>query len=147
MVRSHTLSTDPFVNIVLCRAYTTTKEEAFASPNVFWESSAYLEGDNSLTLEEEMLIAEYERRDRLDLAECVRNGRKYHRLFDVLGQNINLVNINALTDSFLGEGQVDFPKTLEDWKFWAVEKYEGNEGLRDVMERVAHRELGSLNLA
>jgi hypothetical protein len=126
------------------RAYTTTKAEAFAAPSVCWESEGYAAGDNNLSLEEKLLIAEYEKRGHHDLVECVRNGRKYHRLFDVLGEKVDLVSINAMTDAFLGGGQEGLPKSIEEWRIWALGKYEGEPVLEDVRRRVIERETEAL---
>jgi hypothetical protein len=125
------------------RAYTTTKAEAFSAPDVFYESDAYIAGDNSLTIEENMLIEAYRQQGRDDLAECVINGKKYQRLFDVMGQAVELVNINAMTEAFLG-GDCELPKTMEEWKAWALRKYEGEQILVDVRARVAEREARDL---
>ncbi|OCF43231.1 hypothetical protein I317_02941 [Kwoniella heveanensis CBS 569] len=61
-------------------AYVTTKAEAFAAPDDFSLRRVYLEGLNTMSYDEKKLIACYERLQRPDLADCVRNGRLYTRL-------------------------------------------------------------------
>jgi hypothetical protein len=122
---------------LIFRAYTSPREEAFASPNVFWACEKYWQGDNSLSIEEYLLIDEYEKRGRPDLADCIRSGRKYNRLNHVLGSEFVLVRVNAMTEAFLGEEAGILPQTDIAWREWALGKFEGQDKLIRVKERMA----------
>ena len=72
---------DDLTKLICCsRAYVTTKEDAFARPVAFTSS----EGSNDSTPNEDVLIQAYLELGRADLADCVRGGRLYHRLEDML---------------------------------------------------------------
>jgi hypothetical protein len=105
-------------DIIPGSTFTTSMEEAFSSPMVLYDTDDFRIGNNSLSLEEMMLSEEYEKRQRPDLARCVRNGRKYHRLFEVLGHPMEITKINASTRAFLGEDFLPMPETLAQWKEW-----------------------------
>ncbi|WWD08804.1 hypothetical protein V865_006917 [Kwoniella europaea PYCC6329] len=117
-------------------AYTTNKEEAFAAPNGF-VSAEYIKGKNDqLSPREHAMIDAYISRGRPDLAECVRKGRKYHRLVDLFRDNvINISNINALERAFLDlpDDYVGQSQTIEQWVELMKEKYKDDEGLRSLL--------------
>ncbi|KAK6907117.1 hypothetical protein I203_101106 [Kwoniella mangroviensis CBS 8507] len=113
-------------------AYTTNKEEAFAAPNGFVPAD-YKKGKNDILSTRELaLIDAYTSHGRPDLAECVRKGRKYHRLIDFLRHDVYDVQIiNALERAFLGlpDNHIGQPSTLEDWLEAMKEKFKDDEGL------------------
>nr|XP_019050146.1 hypothetical protein I302_00567 [Kwoniella bestiolae CBS 10118]OCF29076.1 hypothetical protein I302_00567 [Kwoniella bestiolae CBS 10118] len=117
-------------------AYTTNKEEAFAAPNGFVPAE-YKEGKNDiLSTREFALIDAYTSHGRLDLANCVRNGRKYHRLIDFLRHDeYNIKIINALERAFLDlpDDHVGQPESMEEWLGVMKEKYRDNEGLKFLL--------------
>jgi hypothetical protein len=104
--------------------FTTTKEEAFASPKwAYSDDAGWLTGDKGLSREEQLLCEAYEALGRTDLADCVRGGRIFHRLEaitacwrpSVLGQPAVLDLLNSLTEAFLGSDCIPLPKTLDQW--------------------------------
>ncbi|KAK6907115.1 hypothetical protein I204_00084 [Kwoniella mangroviensis CBS 8886] len=99
-------------------AYTTNKEEAFAAPSGF-VSAEYVKGNNdSLSPREIAMIDAYTLRDRPDLADHVRKGRKYHRLVHSLKSSaINIKRFNALERAFLDlpDSYFDQSQTLDEW--------------------------------
>lgn len=102
------------------RAYVTTKAEAFAAPVAFYYNDVYeKEGKNHLSLEEQLLILAYNRLHRPDLAECVTNGRIYHRLKFIIGYPEDddglLVLLNALNAVSTVGKNVAPAKTMEEW--------------------------------
>ncbi|WWC60076.1 uncharacterized protein I303_102639 [Kwoniella dejecticola CBS 10117] len=123
-------------------AYTTNKQEAFAAPNGFVPPE-YHEGKNdSLSDREIALINAYESLQRPDLAECVKNGRKYHRLVDLLRHNIiNIGVINALERSFLNlpDTHTGQPSTMENWIDAKKEEYRSDKGLQTLLRMQSAR--------
>jgi hypothetical protein len=120
-------------------AFTTTKEAAFASPNWAYNTDGYLAGDNAQTPEETLLCEAYERLGRADLAECVRNGRIFHRLDDITGywdstwgEECTLGRLNGLTRAFRGEDSQSL-KTVAEWIKWAAGKHSKAEGFDTIV--------------
>jgi hypothetical protein len=93
-----------------------------------------------------MLCEAYERRGRADLAQCVKEGRKYQRLEYVLG-NITLFMfagssngdatllgmLNGLVDAFQGYKTGSLPETREAWFEWALSQHSDDPGLPEIM--------------
>jgi len=112
---------------------------AFAAPKWAYETEDYLNGDNSQTPEEDLLCEAYIRLDRPDLAQCVRGGRRYQRLHNILskwdpyyGEAEALGQLTSLTRAFEGEHS-KFPDTLPNWIQWAKEMNKGNPDLEIVI--------------
>lgn len=72
------------------------------------------------------MIAAYEQLNRPDLAACVKGGRIYQRLSDILEREIKLPNLNGLGDAFLGNRYTS-AGTMEEWREWAMETLKGEE--------------------
>ncbi|WWD18192.1 hypothetical protein CI109_102641 [Kwoniella shandongensis] len=124
-------------------AYVTTKAEAFCAPVGLYLTPAYINGNDDLSKEEHLLIAAHERLGRPDLADCVRNGRIYHRLddsltyFDPYGPKLEAVN--AIRRTFLGD-KAGMPfQTHDEWKKSALEKYGKNEHVQELIRRYGER--------
>ncbi|WWD08812.1 hypothetical protein V865_006925 [Kwoniella europaea PYCC6329] len=120
-------------------AYTTTKDEAFASPMYFLPSKFYHEGSNDMfSPREYALIEAYQSLGRDDLADCVKNGRKYQRLIYFLKcMFINVLEVNAIRKAFLKiPDEVDdgMPKTEEEWVEKMLIKWQEDEGLRYLVD-------------
>jgi hypothetical protein len=135
----------------ISRTASTTKAAAFASPKWAYETDDYLNGDNSQTPEEDLLSEAYEHLGRSDLAECIRGGRRYHRLADILlhwdpclGEKRALGQLTGLTRAFEGEDK-NLPTTLGDWVDWAKETHKGESDLELIIDldeqfrRLRHR--------
>ncbi|WVQ96994.1 hypothetical protein IAU59_004103 [Kwoniella sp. CBS 9459] len=117
-------------------AYVTTKGEAFAPPAIFYMDLNYVfKGDNSLRRDEKTLIEIYEREGRVDLADCVRNGRLYQRLSRI-GQYDVIYDKKAFRQ-VLGpmNGGFNPPKDNKEWKEAMLERYKDNEGLKQVIDK------------
>jgi hypothetical protein len=125
--------------LISLRTATTTKAAAFAAPQWAYETEEVTHmGENSLTKEEILLAETYEQLERPDLAECVRGGRRYHRLDSILtlllpyhGEEMTLGHLTSLTRAFLGE-ETPLPDKLDDWIVWAKGFHNGNPDLEAV---------------
>ncbi|ODO06325.1 hypothetical protein L198_01557 [Cryptococcus wingfieldii CBS 7118] len=115
----------------------TSKGAAFAAPFCFPDDK-YSEGVNALGVRELALIEAYRELDRNDLAELVRTGRKFHRLFNVLFHEcVTLTTLNALRRAFLGlaDGKQGLPQTLKEWIQVAKQNYADDENLPVMLKR------------
>ncbi|WVO17988.1 hypothetical protein L204_105686 [Cryptococcus depauperatus] len=113
------------------------KGVAFAAPFCFPDEN-YAEGYNALGVREVTLIEAYRDLGRSDLADHVRNGRKYHRLFDVLFREyVTLTTLNALRRAFLGlpDGRQGLPQTLKEWIQEAKTNYAEDQNLAIMLQR------------
>jgi hypothetical protein len=137
--------------MLIVRTASTTLAGAFAAPKWAYDTDDYIDGDNSQTPEEDLLCEAYVRLERPDLAECVRSGRRYQRLHDILffwypyfGEARTLGQLTGLTRAFEGEDKA-LPTTLLEWIEWAKEKHTGNPdldfvvGLDEQFRRLRHR--------
>jgi hypothetical protein len=93
-----------------------------------------------------MLCEAYEQRGRSDLADCVRNGRKYQRLEYVIGNVILFMYagssfgdavllgmLNGLVEAFQGDKAWPLPNTREAWFEWALSRHSDDPGLPEIM--------------
>ncbi|OXG74799.1 hypothetical protein C346_07020 [Cryptococcus neoformans D17-1] len=115
----------------------TSKGGAYAAPFCFPDDK-YSEGLNALGVRELALIEAYRDLGRPELADLVRTGRKYHRLFDVLFREcVTLTTLNALRRAFLGlpDGKQGLPQTLKEWIQVAKQNYSTDEHLETMLER------------
>ncbi|WWC60079.1 uncharacterized protein I303_102642 [Kwoniella dejecticola CBS 10117] len=117
-------------------AYTTNKEEAFAAPNGFVPAEYHKGKNDVLSVREIALMDAYIAQGRLDLANIVKNGRKYHRLVDLFrNSRPGILIINALERSFLGL-QDDYPgqpTTIVEWIEVKQLKYQDDQNLKDLL--------------
>nr|XP_019050136.1 hypothetical protein I302_00557 [Kwoniella bestiolae CBS 10118]OCF29066.1 hypothetical protein I302_00557 [Kwoniella bestiolae CBS 10118] len=117
-------------------SYTTSKAEAFNSPagyvpDLFWNGS-----NEGYSPREIVLIEAYASYDRPDLADCVKNGRKYHRLVDTLRWMQFLpLHINSMRRAFLGlpDDHPGLPEDEEKCIEVLKEKYKDVEGLKYLL--------------
>ncbi|WVQ83591.1 hypothetical protein IAT38_005732 [Cryptococcus sp. DSM 104549] len=113
----------------------TSKGAAFAAPFCFPDDN-YSEGSNALGMRELGLIEAYRELGRTDLGEFVRQGRKYHRLFDVLfRETVTLTTLNAMRRAFLGlpDGKAGLPQTLKEWIHVAKGRYGPEDENLEIM--------------
>ncbi|WVF70961.1 hypothetical protein IAT40_005757 [Kwoniella sp. CBS 6097] len=117
-------------------AFTTTKGEAFAPPDLFFNSLDFYEGANHLTDEENMLIATYERYGRADLADCVRTGRLYQRL-SLIGRYERVLGKGGLRTVFC-DIPPDFnpPPADSEWMVYMMKRYKDHAGLQKIMDKL-----------
>ncbi|WWC88161.1 uncharacterized protein L201_003066 [Kwoniella dendrophila CBS 6074] len=117
-------------------AYATCKGEAFAAPHIFYECLAFIRGQNQLTKEENILIDIYEKNDRLDLADCVRNGRLYQRLAKIGLYNPAFTRKGFMEPFGLNPApEFDPPNILVDWRIYMMMRYQVNEGLQEMLKK------------
>lgn len=99
-------------------------------------------GDNAFLKEEELLCAAYEKRGRTDLADCVRSGRKYHRLQQIIydqrlfqfDDNERILGaFNGLTEA-MTESREPVSSTLEEWQRSAMSRHRDDLHLAEVIE-------------
>ncbi|WVQ94462.1 hypothetical protein IAU59_001541 [Kwoniella sp. CBS 9459] len=113
-------------------AYTTNKEEAFCAP-IGWAHKQYRNGKNDVLVKPELcLIEAYTAAGRPDLGDCVRGGRKYHRLNHFMRfPNSGYINLNALRRAFLNQpdDMSDQPESQEEWIALKKEEFKDDEGL------------------
>jgi len=109
-------------------------------------------GDNALTEGEIMLCKAYEQRGRDDLADCVKNGRKFQRLEYVIGNVLLFMyrgrtdpwlvgTLNGMVEAFLGEKAGPLPTSSEDWTEWALARHANDPGLGEIMKLEGEKEL------
>lgn len=119
-------------------AYTAPFAEAFCGDFVvhadFWK------GSNKLSSSQLVLIDEFRRLGRHDLAQAVIGGPKYHRIKYALwglGQTLgheDVVNVWALRSAFLGEeGAGPMPRSVAEWMDDAKRRFADHEGLQRVI--------------
>ncbi|WVQ96983.1 hypothetical protein IAU59_004092 [Kwoniella sp. CBS 9459] len=121
-------------------AYVTTKGEAFAPSHSFYECRNYIfHGDNSLARDEKTLIEIYEREGRGDLADCVRNGRLYHRL-ERIGQYDDSYAKAGFREAFMPlPADLNPPENDHEWREYMMERYRDDEGLQAVIEKYGQK--------
>ncbi|WWC60589.1 uncharacterized protein I303_103163 [Kwoniella dejecticola CBS 10117] len=117
-------------------AYVTSKGEAFSSPYIFYDMQDYIRGSNELTKEEHMLMGCYERQNRPDLVDCVKNGRLYQRLTRI-GQYDSAYGKEGFREPFRPIPISDFdpPSSDTDWRVYMMKRYNGEEALQKVMAK------------
>ncbi|WWC68366.1 uncharacterized protein I206_102291 [Kwoniella pini CBS 10737] len=117
-------------------AHVTSKEEAFSSPYIFYDMIDYIRGDNQLTKEEIMLIDCYDRYNRPDLAECVKNGRLYQRLSSI-GHYDKAYSKKGFREPFEPIPISDFhpPAQDVDWRVYSIKRYQNHKGLVETMKK------------
>jgi hypothetical protein len=134
-------------NVSYISANTTCKTHAFSAIEAIFGTKDWLFGNNALTEGEVMLCEAYEQRGRSDLADCVRNGRKYQRLEYVIGNVILFMYagggsfgdatllgmLNGLVDAFQGDKAGPLPETREAWFEWALSRHSDDPGLPEIM--------------
>ena len=93
-----------------------------------------------------MLCEAYKQKGRTDLADCVRNGRKFQRLEYVIGNVVLFMYqgtvcgpfllgvLNGMVKAFLGDEAGVSPTSSEGWTEWALARHADDPGLSDVME-------------
>lgn len=107
-------------------AFLTCKGEAFAGPRCLLNPDYYL-GSNELTAWELSLANAYEDLGRGDLAECVRRGKKFQRLRDLLEFDIQEVeHLHALYRAFVESDLTSAdtePQTVAEWAGIAARRF------------------------
>ena len=114
------------------------KELAFSSPCMMWPVSEFYDGSNELSLEETEFAALFADRGRQDLADLVRNGRRFQRFtFFLAGASKEQEDFKALfyglRAAFKQKG--DIPCTHREWRLRALQRYASDDGLREVLKR------------
>ena len=121
----------------------TTKAEAFSAPKFTFGTPDQQDGDNSPSNEETLLVSAYERLNRPDLADCVRKGRIYNRLNNMIGYEPIVDELNALTRAAYGEDVTGTIFASEDeWVEAAKERYSNNE----VLQRLVRADEGQAEI-
>ncbi|WWD05435.1 hypothetical protein V865_003512 [Kwoniella europaea PYCC6329] len=105
-------------------AYVTSKAEGFACCDAFMNPKVFWDGDNSLSRLELKLIEEYEALGHSDLGDCVRHGRIYQRLEELVGRYPDLDFLNSIRE-LLSSDDISFADS-DDYVEWAHHKY-GND--------------------
>ena len=81
-----------------------SKWEAFAAPMALWDTELYFGGSNDLSIGEKELYDNYIKLGRQDLADCVREGKVYQRLwwltFSEIRELLDYRQIRALGEAF-----------------------------------------------
>ncbi|OCF43222.1 hypothetical protein I317_02930 [Kwoniella heveanensis CBS 569] len=115
-------------------AYATSKAEAFAAPTACFGSEEYDGPVNALHPSEMKLMEAYEQLGRPDLAECVKNGRFYHRLAVFLGYPPASVELMDGFRELMGLKQCGYV-TLEEWIQGMSVKYAEDVGYQTLVQR------------
>ena len=94
-----------------------------------------VDGDNARSENEELLIETYGTLSRPDLADCVRGGRKYHRLKGVFeGCELRVGELIRLRKAFLGEEAGSKAGTFEAWCKEAMERHRDSPEWANVQQ-------------
>ena len=117
------------------RAFVTTKEEAFSAQLLFGQHHL-LSGDLAPTSEEKDLIHIYGELGRPDLADSVRNGRKYGLLRLVLTTPIRQDIFNAACRA-LGSHPLPNNSTMEEIKASGLKLYKEDLKLQNLVNDTA----------
>ncbi|WWC68350.1 uncharacterized protein I206_102275 [Kwoniella pini CBS 10737] len=119
-------------------AYVTTKSEAFTAPIFCFWSIKYFVGDNILSPAEEILIEEYGRLGRHDLADCVGNGKIYQRLSHIGTFDQSIWNQRSILDIFEKFKPAGFkpPRWVgKKWRVYLIDRYKMDGNLERLMLR------------
>lgn len=110
-----------------------SKEYAFSAPPMLWPQEKFHNGDNDLSAEEHEFADAFQRRDRPDMADLVRNGRKLQRFLYSLGRSWTddqkefEALFQGLRMTFVHEGDEDDAAAVfepyETWKDRLITKY------------------------
>lgn len=114
-----------------------------------FETEEFETGENSLSKEEELLCKAYQAHGRDDLAECVKTGRIYQRLHDIVKDggwselpNDRLIGVlNGLTSAMSGVALKSLPSTVPQWQADTSERYSEDPDLIAVIELDARRKV------
>ncbi|WWC99070.1 hypothetical protein V866_005964 [Kwoniella sp. B9012] len=118
-------------------SYTTTKYEAFISPSGYLPDEFFQGTNDSLSTLETALMEAYISFERPDLADCVKNGRKYHRLNDMLKWMMFVpAHLDGLYRAFneLPDATPARTQTVQERVLELVEKYKDNAGVMYLLE-------------
>ncbi|WWD08795.1 hypothetical protein V865_006908 [Kwoniella europaea PYCC6329] len=117
-------------------SYTTTKYEEFISPSGYLPDEFFQGTNDSLSTLETALMEAYISFERPDLAACVKNGRKYHRLNDMLKWMMFVpAHLDGLYRAFneLPDATPARTQTVHERVLELVEKYKDNAGLKYLL--------------
>nr|XP_031863144.1 uncharacterized protein CI109_001623 [Kwoniella shandongensis]KAA5530216.1 hypothetical protein CI109_001623 [Kwoniella shandongensis] len=117
--------------------YITCKAEAFAAPSCML--GALIDRDpNILSSRETALMEAYRALDRTDLAEYVKNGRKYHHLHRYLFEGVVYPKgLTGMRRAFLDipEEQDNEPKTIKEWIRDGIKRHGDKQAVKDLVAR------------
>ncbi|WVQ94453.1 hypothetical protein IAU59_001532 [Kwoniella sp. CBS 9459] len=120
-------------------AFLVSKAQAFAAPGPIKSDRNVKYGSNAVGANEKLLITAYEDLGRPDLAELVRSGRKWHRLFQVLVlSRRDVKTLNSLHRAFAGlpeDEMDDGPKSIREWTKMRLLKFRDDPGLKVLRQR------------
>lgn len=123
------------------RAYTTCKAEAFSTPIALIDYELFYTLDTYKIRGQELLfIEELERQGRPDLADCVRNGRKFQHLNRLIGWLPDIFDVRMMMEGFTGDRGPE--ETISEWKARMQARFADNEVVKRL---VAEREEASLS--
>lgn len=118
--------------VLISRSFITCKGDAFAAPMGFLDGRFYA-GDNTLTSFEAALAHVYEKDfGRPDLADCVRNGKKYQRLSECLRlDEFDPKQMMGMRQAFRNEDSTADRQayTEEEWTKSVVSRFRDDVGL------------------
>jgi hypothetical protein len=123
----------------MCRSYTSCKADAFIPPYSF-NNGPYWDGSNVLCPYELALMDAYLQLGRPDMAEIVKNGKKFRRLNDFVFTDFpGFVQLDSLRRAFRGDPDANEGEVISEESVRAtlLEKYKADEGLRFVVARHA----------
>lgn len=110
------------------------------------QTDAYCKGYNHMSQEEEILCQVYKGKGRGDLADCVRRGRLFHRLRDVIGmshiiglsRNKMMGILNGLIGCMDGREEPDMiDPSFENWQRSAILRHQKDPDLKRIIKLAA----------
>ncbi|WWD19793.1 hypothetical protein CI109_104257 [Kwoniella shandongensis] len=115
-------------------AYITSKAEAFAAPCAFSSVVEYCDqGRATLCDLEHLLMKDYQDLGRPDLADCVKEGKKYQFLNDLVGEEPQMVLMDGLRETFSKERKKFAME--QEWEEWAKKVFSEDQGLKDLLKK------------
>jgi hypothetical protein len=118
-------------------AFTAPTTLAFNSPMLFLPTSEFFDGETGIGTDEEVFAQCLDARGAKDMAKCVRQGRVHHQLafLCTLDFCLSFEDLLGLFKGLRRSVLVDYEFEWEEWKTVAVERYDHDDRLRDIMER------------
>ena len=118
------------------RAHTAPEAIAFNSPIALLRVNHFYDGLNTLGEEENFLAEIFDKKHEPSLANAVREGRLQHRFTFCCGYD--LADWKGFLSLFKGlrhAVQIDQELWWEEWKKMALERYQGDDGLKHLLSK------------
>jgi hypothetical protein len=118
-------------------AFTAPKALAFNSPMLFLPTSEFFAGETGIGKDEEVFADCLEEKGAEDMARAVREGRVHHQVafLCTLDFCLSFEDLLGLFKGLRRSVGVDGENSWEEWRKVAIERYEDDDRLREILER------------